>query len=98
MGERGWVGWEMGQEIGGRGPVQKESCFSFTTALSSSLDHSVSLKEILESTEEIEIIKQERLMSSSRSIKSHPSVEPLWKIHEVLLQRRGLAHYAKQKQ
>ena len=57
MGKRGWNGWEMGQEMGGRGPVRNKSCFSFTKAFSFSLDHKVSLKEILESTEEIEIMK-----------------------------------------
>lgn len=44
----------MGQDMGGRGPVRNESCFSFTKAFSFCPDHRVSLKKILKSTEEIE--------------------------------------------
>lgn len=82
--------WEMGQELGGRGPVQNESCFSFTKACSFCLDHRGTLKEIVESTEETEMMKQEHLTSSSRNIKSRSSVGLLWKIHEVMLERTGL--------
>jgi len=37
----------------------------------------------------MEIMKQGHLTSSSRNIKSDPSVMPLWKIHEVILERTG---------
>lgn len=80
----------MGQEMDGERPVGNESCFTFTKAFSFSPDHRDSLEKMLEIYWEN---KNYKPGTSDFLIRKHiitSLLGPLWKIHEVVLERTGL--------